>query len=286
MTRKRVYVSGPLSSQGDWEHNIKVAVAAGRRLMRAGLAVWIPHLTGRMEGHESFSHEEWIENDLPWVAVSDALLRLPGKSPGADQETQHAEWNDVPVYHDEAELIAALRPQPEPFAPLAICGPAGCGKTTAKAWFLEHTAAKGHYSTSEYYWCYHLGLSQVDLDEVKGISDGRDMLAAGIDSLNREDAKALYGEMYADGYTIFDGIRRKRELAACLAAGIVQRVLWIERTDVECSDPTCEITREDCAAWIDNDGTPEGLDRELQKFCEYFRIPILSPEAPPAQYED
>ncbi len=53
------------------------------------------------------THEDWLGMDLPWVAVSNALLRLPGESTGADREVAHAKLHGIPVFHDADALIAA-----------------------------------------------------------------------------------------------------------------------------------------------------------------------------------
>ena len=46
--------------------------------------------------------------DLEWVSCSDAVLRLPGESAGADREVQHAKSLNIPVYYsiEEAKLFA------------------------------------------------------------------------------------------------------------------------------------------------------------------------------------
>jgi hypothetical protein len=112
-----VYVSGPIS-KGDLAHNIQQGRDATIELMKAGYAVLLPHLTCFLESdtpcHESgFAHDVWMENDLPWVAVSHALLRLPGESKGADQETSLAKQLGIPVYTSMTNLLAELKPTAE-----------------------------------------------------------------------------------------------------------------------------------------------------------------------------
>ncbi len=96
--RPRVYISGPMTI-GDWEANIRVAEAAALELIQAGFAVLCPQLTGRMTGHETIGHDEWIANDLPWVEVADAVLRLSGVSAGGDRECRAATFCSVPIYY-------------------------------------------------------------------------------------------------------------------------------------------------------------------------------------------
>jgi hypothetical protein len=92
-------------TQGNWEQNILHAEAVARNLIQRGFSVFCPHLTGRMTDHETISHADWIENDLPWVQASDAVLRLPGPSAGADAECKHARRWGVPVFESIADLL-------------------------------------------------------------------------------------------------------------------------------------------------------------------------------------
>lgn len=103
--RKRIYIAGPIS-KGDLCHNVNQATEAFTALAKAGLAPFCPHWSvyskpantfghdvickGTIAGNESMSHADWLGIDLPWVAVSDALLRLPGESTGADMEVGEA----------------------------------------------------------------------------------------------------------------------------------------------------------------------------------------------------
>jgi len=87
--RPRVYISGPIT-KGNREANFQQAADAQKALIAAGFAVLNPMLTMRLPGAFDIGHDTWIANDLPWVAVADAVLRLPGESKGADIECEHA----------------------------------------------------------------------------------------------------------------------------------------------------------------------------------------------------
>jgi len=101
--RPKVYLSGPIT-KGDRDANFRQAADAHKALMAAGFAVLNPMLTMRLPGAFAIEHDTWIANDLPWVAVADAVLRLPGESKGADIECEHALIHGVPVFHDAVEL--------------------------------------------------------------------------------------------------------------------------------------------------------------------------------------
>lgn len=105
MMRTRVYLSGPITL-GDREHNFKQAADAQRRLMLAGFAVLNPMLSMQLPGAWDIPHDVWIANDLPWIAVADVVLRLPGESTGADEECAFAaDICEVPVYTDIEQLL-------------------------------------------------------------------------------------------------------------------------------------------------------------------------------------
>ena len=109
--RIRVYIAGPIT-KGDLQTNVNNARQTGMRLLKAGFAPMVPHLTCFMGGNtpevlpNGTVHEDWYAADLPWVAVSDAVLRLPGESTGADLETGLALRLGIPVYYSADELIA------------------------------------------------------------------------------------------------------------------------------------------------------------------------------------
>lgn len=122
--RKRVYIAGPIG-KGDLLHNVNRATAAFVALAKAGFAPLCPHWSvyskpaelvlfptrkvvcrASAEGNDELSYADWLGVDLPWVEVSDAVLRLPGESTGADAETAHAARHGVPVF-DSVPAVAA-----------------------------------------------------------------------------------------------------------------------------------------------------------------------------------
>lgn len=126
--RHRIYIAGPIS-KGDLLQNVKQADEAMRALMLAGFAPFNPMLSvyaggatrpeqwvtrgerpvwaiaDRKSSLPDVAHADWLGMDLEWVAVSHAVLRLPGESTGADLETAHAERHGIPVFHDLAALV-------------------------------------------------------------------------------------------------------------------------------------------------------------------------------------
>ena len=84
----KVYVVGPYSAEdeSEIEHNVDAAIRMGEHIAEAGFVPFIPHLFhfwGRCYPHE---YEFWMMQDIEWLKVCDAILRLPGESRGADRE--------------------------------------------------------------------------------------------------------------------------------------------------------------------------------------------------------
>lgn len=102
----KVYVSGPYT-QGDTITNVRYALRAGTLLRDAGYVPFIPHLFAFWELVAPAPYEVWMELDLAWVEACDALVRLPGDSPGADREVARAKERGIPVYGSVAEFLLA-----------------------------------------------------------------------------------------------------------------------------------------------------------------------------------
>lgn len=92
----RVYISGPYS-KGNQATNVRNALEAGDRVWRAGHIPYVPHLTmfwGLLFPH---TYREWLQLDLEWIKLCDIVIRLPGESSGADEETELARSLGIPT---------------------------------------------------------------------------------------------------------------------------------------------------------------------------------------------
>lgn len=109
--RYRIYVAGPMS-KGDFMENIHTGLRVGRELFMEGFAPYVPHLDAYMfpisqaetPEREVQIYNELLEWDFAWIEVSDALIRLPGVSAGADREVAWAESLAIPVFYEMDEL--------------------------------------------------------------------------------------------------------------------------------------------------------------------------------------
>jgi nucleoside 2-deoxyribosyltransferase len=103
-TTAHVYVAGPISS--DPEGHARKAMEVGAALLDAGLNPFVPHLSVWWEKHNPQAYERWMAWDFAWLSRCDALLRLPGHSPGADREVAYATERGIPVFHSIADVVA------------------------------------------------------------------------------------------------------------------------------------------------------------------------------------
>lgn len=99
-----VYIAGPLGKPEAWEVNIARAVAAGNAVADAGHSPIVPHLFVSLDRERPRTHAEWMKIDLAIVRKCDAVLRIPGDSPGADEEVRVAIAAKIPVVYEIADL--------------------------------------------------------------------------------------------------------------------------------------------------------------------------------------
>lgn len=74
-------------------------------LMDEGFAPFAPLYSHFQHMAHPRVYTDWIEVDKEWVGVCDCVLRLPGKSSGADGEIKHADELKIPVFYSLEELI-------------------------------------------------------------------------------------------------------------------------------------------------------------------------------------
>lgn len=103
--RLRVYVAGPISS--DVFEGVQRGITWGRRMFLDGLAPFVPHF----DAYWHLPDGQWnayLEFDLEYVSVVDAIFRLDGESKGADLECSVAASLGIPVF-TEAKYDALLQ---------------------------------------------------------------------------------------------------------------------------------------------------------------------------------
>lgn len=103
---RHIYVAGPYTAPTPELvlRNVELAIDAGNRLLDAGLWPYIPHLSHYLGARKARPYEAWMALDFAVLERMDALLRLPGPSPGADRERLYVEALGQPVFTSEADL--------------------------------------------------------------------------------------------------------------------------------------------------------------------------------------
>ncbi len=94
---RRIYIAGPISN-GDPCLHARDAVKAADYLIARGFIPYVPHQSIVWQLIAPKTHAQWLAYDLHWLEVCDALLRLPGKSHGADWEVERARELGLRVY--------------------------------------------------------------------------------------------------------------------------------------------------------------------------------------------
>ena len=100
----KVYIASPYTL-GDVAVNVKIQMDAADILMNEGFAPFVPLYSHFQHMAHPRPYRDWIILDLEWVKTCDCLLRLPGKSSGADGEVRYAKELEKPVFYSIDELI-------------------------------------------------------------------------------------------------------------------------------------------------------------------------------------
>lgn len=93
--RPLIYIAGPITDD-PWGC-VGRATTVASRLNEQGFATYLPQLSVLHEMVDPQPYEYWIEQGLEMVSRSDAVIRLTGKSPGADAEMEYARILDIPT---------------------------------------------------------------------------------------------------------------------------------------------------------------------------------------------
>jgi hypothetical protein len=106
LRKKRVFLAGPIIG-GNMMDNVRQAIDAADALRHAGHFPFIPHLAVLWRlVHARDDRAWWLEWGMEWLRACDALVRLPGASPGADEEVAQARAWGIPVWEGMAAFFA------------------------------------------------------------------------------------------------------------------------------------------------------------------------------------
>ena len=98
-----VYISSSYTF-GDTAENVRRACLAGDEILRKGHTPFVPHLAHLWHLISPKSYEEWLKIDFALLSMCDALLRLDGKSKGADLEVVEAKKLCMLIFYDIKDI--------------------------------------------------------------------------------------------------------------------------------------------------------------------------------------
>lgn len=100
----KVYIASPYTL-GDVAINVKTQMDMADKLLDLGFIPFTPEYLHFQHMMHPRSYEEWMEYDKVWVLTCNCLLRLEGKSSGADEEVSMAKQAGIPVFYSVEELV-------------------------------------------------------------------------------------------------------------------------------------------------------------------------------------
>ena len=140
------YIAGPLEGSGRPLHNMARAAVVAADLMDRGFVPLVPHASLVLDMIAPRPREMWLACDLVLLSRCDVLYRMPGHSPGADEECARAFALGIPVVYSVASLMDLARsvspasypacsstPLPPPGADAGSDAPASAPPSEARA---------------------------------------------------------------------------------------------------------------------------------------------------------
>jgi nucleoside 2-deoxyribosyltransferase len=110
-----VYVSGPMTTGGNFPVNIRRGIEVAAAIMDRGYVVICPHEKALgMEMLAPRGYEDWMEYDFRCIDACDVVLRMsdaagtPLPSCGGDREVEYAKQLGRPVYYSLDTLFAGV----------------------------------------------------------------------------------------------------------------------------------------------------------------------------------
>jgi hypothetical protein len=102
---KKIYIASPYTF-GDKEKNVKVQIDAYWFLFKNGFIPIAPLLAHFVHVHYPLNYERCLKIDFELIKICQGVLRLPGKSDGADKEVIFAKHDlSIPVFFSYDELL-------------------------------------------------------------------------------------------------------------------------------------------------------------------------------------
>lgn len=101
---KKVYIASPYTL-GDVAVNVRRQMVIADQLITLGFVPFVPLYAHFQHMFLPRPYEEWLEIDKEWLVVCNCVLRLDGKSKGADVGVALATDKNIPVFFSVDELL-------------------------------------------------------------------------------------------------------------------------------------------------------------------------------------
>ena len=113
-----IYVASPYGRRIKARHkqrekNVQDSIEAGRELILKGHTPFLPLLYHYVhkDWHKTLSEDRWHWLCVAWLAHCQAILRLPGKSWGADNEVEVGKAMGLKIFYDISEVPNESNPE-------------------------------------------------------------------------------------------------------------------------------------------------------------------------------
>lgn len=103
LKKRLIYIASPYTI-GNVEENVQKQIEIFSALIEAGHHAIAPLLCHFIEKKFPKPYKVWADLAMEWLRRSDAVLRLKGKSTGADAEVAEAKRLGIPVYYNIDDL--------------------------------------------------------------------------------------------------------------------------------------------------------------------------------------
>ena len=107
MKKIRVYVAGAYS-KGDPCINTKKAIDMADELLKQGFIPFIPHLCHFWHTMSPKKYDDWIQYDLQWLKVCDAMLVI-SESKGVNIEKKYCIKHSIPIFYNIGDMLKLKR---------------------------------------------------------------------------------------------------------------------------------------------------------------------------------
>jgi hypothetical protein len=100
----KIYIAGPFS-KGSTSSNIREAVKVADYLLHRGHCPFVPHLAHLWDMIIPLAYADALKWDFEWLEKCDAIVRIPGESPGADLEIDMAKGLRLKLFSWDGEKV-------------------------------------------------------------------------------------------------------------------------------------------------------------------------------------